>query len=411
MPRRASGQGGVSRSERWLYKKLLAALGHPPIEVVLWNGETVYAPQVRPVARVSIHDRRVLWQLLSAPDLGFGDGYSAGLIDVEGDLVEFNIAVHKTRLAAQRGGLSFAQLVSNWFLRPRRNTLASARENIHHHYDLGNHFYQMWLDEQLLYTCAYFPEADATLEEAQVAKMDLVCRKLRLKPGQTVVEAGCGWGALARHMAKYYGVQVKAFNISHEQIIYARERAQAEGLAKRVEYIEADYRDIRGTFDVFASVGMLEHVGTEHYRALGGIIRRCLKPEGLALIHSIARNKAKPNSTWIEKRLFPGSYPPSLREMMEIFEPNQFSILDVENLRLHYAKTLQHWLARFREVEATVQERYDEHFVRAWRLYLAGSVAGFTTSSLQLFQVVFTHANNNYIPWNREDIYRGSAKA
>ena len=150
--------------------------------------------------------------------------------------------------------------------RPRGNGERQSRENIQHHYDIGNDFYRLWLDEQLVYTCAYFPDPSASLEEAQIAKMDHVCRKLELRPGERVIEAGCGWGALALHMARHYGVQVRAYNISRSQLAYARERARTEGLADRVELIEGDYREISGGCDVFVSVGMLEHVGRGHYR-------------------------------------------------------------------------------------------------------------------------------------------------
>jgi cyclopropane-fatty-acyl-phospholipid synthase len=395
----------VLRIEQLLLKRLLAALGHPPLVVTLWNGEEVYRPTVQPVASVAIHDRRTLWKLLASPELAFGDGYVDGTIALEGDLVELNAAVTRARLSTGSRLLSLERALNRWVVRPRRNTLRGSRKNIHHHYDIGNDFYRLWLDEDMVYTCAYFPSYAATLEQAQIAKMEHVCRKLQLSSGQTVVEAGCGWGGLARYMAKRYGVTVKAFNISHEQIAYAREQAKAEGLSERVEFIEDDYRSIKGKYDVAVSVGMLEHVGTDHYSELGKIIHRCLKLQGLGLIHTIGRDRANPNSPWIERRIFPGSYPPSLREMMAIFEPNRFSVLDVENLRLHYAKTLQHWLDRFEQAVDKLAGRYDERFVRAWRLYLAGSIAAFLTGSLQLFQVLFTHSGNNRIPWTRAHIY------
>ncbi|HYA38111.1 MAG TPA: cyclopropane-fatty-acyl-phospholipid synthase family protein, partial [Candidatus Methylomirabilis sp.] len=219
------------------------------------------------------------------------------------------------------------------------------------------------------------------------------------------VEAGCGWGGLARHMARHYGVTVSSYNISHQQILYARERARAEGLENKVEYVEDDYRNISGGFDVFVSVGMLEHVGRDNYAVLAEVIHRCLTPNGRGLIHSIGRNRPELMNAWIEKRIFPGAYPPSLREMMDIFEPHEFSVLDVENLRLHYAKTLERWLARFDQNEAMIETMYDRAFVRAWRLYLAGSIAAFTTGSLQLFQVVFTRGTNNDLPWSRAHLY------
>jgi cyclopropane-fatty-acyl-phospholipid synthase len=258
----------------------------------------------------------------------------------------------------------------------------------------------------MVYTSAYFPSPTLDLEQAQRAKMDYVCRKLRLQPGETVIEAGCGWGALARYMAREYGVRVRAYNLAREQISYARQRAAAEGLARQVEYIEDDYRNITGHCDAFVSVGMLEHVGRSNYRTLGGIIDRCLTPKGRGLIHSIARDRPCPMNAWIERRIFPGSYPPTLREMLEIFEPWGFSVLDVENLRLHYAKTLDHWLARFDEHRDEVCTHFDATFFRAWRLYLAGSLAGFTTGWLQLFQVVFARSNNNDIPWTRSQWYQ-----
>ncbi|HWQ95529.1 MAG TPA: cyclopropane-fatty-acyl-phospholipid synthase family protein [Gammaproteobacteria bacterium] len=391
----------VSPLERWLARKTLSLLGDPPLQMVLWNGEEITTSSARPAARVALRHRSALYKLLSNPDLQFGDLYSVGSVEVEGDLVKFLEIAYGTSAAKFEFLRKFQSHVLN---RPRANTLAGSSSNIHHHYDLSNDFYQLWLDQEMQYTCAYFPSPSMTLEEAQIAKLDHVCRKLQLRPGDRVVEAGSGWGGLARHMARHYGAKVRSFNISREQIRYARERAAAEGLSG-IEYIEDDYRNITGQYDAFVSVGMLEHVGLDHYRELGEVIHRCLTPDGRGLIHSIGRNKPEPMNAWIEKRIFPGAYPPSLREMMEIFEPHAFSVLDVENLRLHYAKTLEHWLARFERHADTVQTMFDENFVRAWRLYLAGSLAGFTTGWLQLFQVVFARGDNNTLPWSRAHLY------
>ena len=289
--------------------------------------------------------------------------------------------------------------------KPRSNTASGSRRHIQHHYDLGNDFYRLWLDEAMVYTCAYYDTPDASLEQAQRAKLDHVCRKLMLKPGQEVIEAGCGWGSLALHMAREYGVRVRAFNISKEQIAYARERASREALDGRVEFVLDDYRSIEGSCDAFVSVGMLEHVGVRNYQTLGAIIARTLKPTGLALVHSVGRNRPAPVNAWLEQRIFPGSYPPSLREMMAIFEPYNFSVIDVENLRLHYARTLEEWLARFDRAVATVRAMYDEEFIRAWRLYLAGCSAAFYANSTQLFQIVCAPSANNDVPWTRHHVY------
>jgi len=255
------------------------------------------------------------------------------------------------------------------------------------------------------YTCAYYERPDLSLEQAQLAKLEHVCRKLRLKPGMTVVEAGSGWGGLARYMARNYGVTVRAYNISREQVAYAREQAQEQGLDKLIEYVEDDYRNIRGQYDAFVSVGMLEHVGKENFQALSKLIRRSLKPNGIALIHSIGRNRPMLMNAWIEKRIFPGAYPPSIGELMALCEDGNFSVLDVENLRLHYARTLSAWMERFDAEGEAISEMYDKHFTRAWRMYLAGSLAAFRAGSLQLFQVVFTHGDNNLLPATRQDLY------
>lgn len=401
----SSGRTSPSaRLERWLAHRLLAAAGNPPVCIVLWDGTRVQRASTQYTLR--INDRKALWLLISDPDYQFGELYSQGRIEVEGDLVRFLDTVYRG-MSDSPSKRTVKQIMQRLRHRPRLNTLAGSRENIHQHYNLGNPFYELWLDtEAMQYTCAYFPDPAMSIEQAQVAKLHHVARKLQLKEGETVVEAGCGWGGLARFMAQNYGVKVRAYNISSEQIAYARHKAREMGLDDRVEYVEDDYRNAQGSCDVFVSVGMLEHVGTKHYQTLGAVVDRCLKEDGRGLIHSIGRNRPGLMNAWIEKRIFPGAYPPSLKEMMDIFEPYQFSVQDVENLRLHYAKTLEHWLERYEANVDTVERMFDENFVRAWRLYLAGSIAAFTSGELQLFQVVFTRAGNNQLPWSRAHMYQ-----
>jgi cyclopropane-fatty-acyl-phospholipid synthase len=393
--------------ERGLLRWLLRAVGNPPVRFVLWNGEELGISQEPIVAHIHIRDPGALRRLALHPELYFGEDYTTGRIEVEGYFVEFLETIYRAIARAPRPGL-LRRVLHAWLNRPHGNTLDGARDNIHHHYDLGNDFYKLWLDSEMVYTCAYFSSATLSLEEAQAAKMDHVCRKLELKPGQTVVEAGCGWGALARHMAKHYGVTVKAYNISKQQLAYARDRTRQEGLIGRVEYIEDDYRNIRGQFDAFVSVGMLEHVGVDNYPALGTVAKNALREHGRGLIHSIGRNQPGTMSAWIERRIFPGAHPPCLSEMMRIFEPHNFSVLDVENLRLHYARTLAHWLERFEASVDKIEAMTDPAFVRAWRLYLAGSMASFTAGDLQLFQVVFSNGTCNEVPWTRWRLYNDS---
>jgi cyclopropane-fatty-acyl-phospholipid synthase len=398
--------GGRQRGsmETRLIRSLLEAFGDPRVEIVLWNGERISTTNSDPVASLHIADRPTLVRLCADPDLQFGEGYSNGKIEVEGDLERLIEDLYRGA-DARRNSITVARRLAQRLHRRPANTLIGSRQNIHRHYDIGNDFYSLWLGKTMAYTCAYFPTPDTSLDDAQIAKMDHVCRKLRLRPGQTVVEAGCGWGSLAMHMARNYGVKVRAFNISREQIAFARQRAQAEGIARNVEFVEDDYRNIGGKYDAFASVGMLEHVGVENYAELGRVINACLEPQGLGLIHSIGRNRPKPMHRWIDRRIFPGANPPSLKEMMDIFEDCNFSVLDVENIRLHYAKTLHRWHEQYEHSRERVAKMFDEKFVRMWRLYLLGSKAAFTTGELQLFQVVFARGRNNAVPWTRSDLY------
>ena len=387
--------------ERYLLRRVLDAMGSPRFAVALWDGFKVSPKDAAPVATVNVHSRSALNQLLRQGDMGFGDAFSNGGISVEGDLVAMLVAAFTV---PEPTGIA-AVVKSLQQRKPRANTKDGSRENIHHHYDIGNDFYRLWLDKEMQYTCAYFPEDELTIEAAQQAKMDHVCRKLQLRPGDRVAEAGCGWGGLARHMALNYGAKVSSWNVSAEQVQYATDRAKAEGYDDRVTYVLDDYRNITGEYDAFVSVGMLEHVGLDNYTELGSVVDRCLTQNGRALVHTIGRNRPRLMNPWIEKRIFPGAYPPTLKEMMEIFEPNRFSVLDVENLRLHYAKTLAHWLARYDASDEQVQAEFGEDFARAWRLYLAGSQAAFLAGGLQLFQVVFTRERNNELAATRRHLY------
>lgn len=394
--------GAVNEFDRWLVRKLLASIGYPNIAFQLWNGEKVELDKESSIATICIKNRNSLFKLIIDPLYYFGDLYSSGAVDVIGDLHACLDSVYSSINKSRN--YSFLDVFNKY--RRHANSFINARQNIHHHYDIGNVFYKQWLDsETMQYTCAYFKEPTMSLEQAQIAKMHHICRKLDLKPEQSVVEAGCGWGGLARFMAQEYGVKVKAYNISHKQICYAHEQISHSDLSDRVEYIEDDYRNITGNYDVFVSVGMLEHIGVEYYHCLGSVINNCLNDKGRGLIHSIGRNEPGLLNAWIEERIFPGACPPSLGQMMQIFEPYSLSILDIENLRLHYAKTLEHWIKRFDTKREFIQKMYDKSFVRSWYLYLMGSKAAFTSGTMQLFQVLFTRSQNNDLRWSRSHLY------
>jgi cyclopropane-fatty-acyl-phospholipid synthase len=393
-----SDGGNASSLDRWLVRQITSRLGTSPVRIVLWDEPDITPRDDTIVMRIG--DRGALWQLAVNPNLHFGDLYSAGRIELRGSLLRtLEEAYRYTRNTTTIGAL---------IARTRRLApdLSESKRNIHHHYDIGNEFYKLWLDrEALQYTCAYYADPAMTIEQAQQAKMHHVCRKLRLKAGERVVEAGSGWGGFALFMAKNYGVNVRTFNISHEQVLHAREWAKREGVDNLVEFVEDDYRNMTGQYDAFVSIGMLEHVGVGNYPALGALVSRVIPADGRGLLHTIGRDKRAMLNPWIDKRIFPGAQPPTLREMMDLFEPNGLSVLDVENIRLHYAKTLEDWLERYEENVGAVGGMFDEAFVRAWRLYLTGSIAAFTTGALQLFQVLFSRSGATSVPWTRADVY------
>lgn len=391
--------------DHWLLQKIYRSVGQPQIRLTLGDYLEIAPASGQPVATIAIRDRGTLLDLLFDPEVGFGEAYRDGRIVVEGDLVSALEAVYRSEAEMASENWS-TRVLSRCMAFAQRNSLHGARQNIHRHYDLSNDFFRLWLDDQLVYSCAYFAAPSMSLDAAQVAKMDYICRKLDLKEGEHVLDIGCGWGALALHMAKCYGVRVRGFSISREQVQWARERGQRLGLSQQVEFVEDDYRNISGQFDAVVSVGMLEHVGPERYQAMGRILSKSLGPGGRGVLQSVGRNRAQAFSNWTRMRIFPGAYAPCLRQIMTIFEPWDFSILDVENLRHHYARTSQLWLERFENSTNEVCTMFDEEFVRTWRLYLAGTVAGFRVGTLQLFQIVFARDNSAQLPGTRAPLYR-----
>jgi len=390
-------------------RRLHRALGASDVRFELADGNAVGAARSEAVATLRFRDARAPFALALDPDLALGDLYASGRIAIDGSLVDF---LSRTDGSGSHGGLAGAahrllgagrRAPASW-----RQALGRAAGNARHHYDVGNDFYALWLDERMVYTCAYFARPELSLAEAQLAKLDHVCRKLRLQPGQSVLELGCGWGALAIHMASRYGVQVRAFNVSLEQIDWAREQARKEGVASRVEFVLDDYRNAHGHFDALASVGMLEHVGPAHFAELGRVIDRTLAPNGLGFLHTIGRARPQALNRWVATRIFPHAHPPALSEMARIFEPNGFAVLDVENLRLHYERTAQLWLERFQQSWPAIVARVPEQTARAFELYLAGTVAAFRCAWMCLYQVVFARAKSAAVPWTRADLYEAA---
>jgi cyclopropane-fatty-acyl-phospholipid synthase len=285
------------------------------------------------------------------------------------------------------------------------NDRNASQRNVAHHYDLSYELYRRFLDEDMQYSCAYFARPDMTLEEAQAAKKAHIAAKLRLSPGQRVLDIGCGWGGLGLELAGKHGVKVLGVTLSKEQLAIAQRRAKDAGLEHLAEFRLIDYRDVEGPFDRIVSVGMFEHVGVPNYRTYFDSVRRLLKPDGVALIHSIGRHLG-PGMTqaWIQKYIFPGGYIPALSEVVPYAEKADLWITDLEILRLHYAETLRHWRERFMASWDDMAELYDERFCRMWEFYLGFSELAFRYMGHMVFQMQLTR-RVEALPITRDYMY------
>jgi cyclopropane-fatty-acyl-phospholipid synthase len=352
------------------------------------GGNVVIGDGSRPKVAVSV--RSPLWavRILANPEVAVGDAYMAGALNVErGDIYDLLELAGRNQPARRRpppGPLT------RWRhdMLATRNARRQARRNVRRHYDLSNTFYRRFLDADLQYSCAYFGEPGLSLEEAQLAKLRHIEAKLLLRPGQKVLDIGCGWGGLALRLAADSGVCVDGVTLSTEQLELARRRASEAALPDRVSYALADYRDVAGPYDRIVSVGMFEHVGRPNYGAYFGQIARLLADDGVAVVHSIGRFEG-PDVTqpWLAKHIFPGGYIPALSEALAAVERSGLMVTDVEILRLHYAETLRAWRRRFAAQRHEVAAIRGERFCRMWEFYLAASEVGFRYGGHMVFQL------------------------
>jgi cyclopropane-fatty-acyl-phospholipid synthase len=344
-----------------------------------------------PRATIRLHDRAIEWRLLLDGELALGEAWMDGRLTLEEGTLYDLLELLMSNLA-ETDGRGWAGLVQRGLNALRtaydRNPIWRAKRNIAHHYDLSGELYELFLDSEREYTCAYFPRPDADIEEAQRAKERHIAAKLLLEPGMKVLDMGCGWGALGRYLARTFGVDVTGVTLSKEQVTYANERAAREGLADRCRFLYQDYREVEGRFDRIVSVGMLEHVGRAHYGELFAKIQQLLVPDGVVLVHSMGHmaGPGYPNP-WIRKYIFPGGYIPALSEVLPALERSGLWLTDCEILRLHYAETLRCWREKFERNRARIRAIYDERFCRMWEFYLIASELSFRVADLMIFHL------------------------
>ncbi|HTV89519.1 MAG TPA: cyclopropane-fatty-acyl-phospholipid synthase family protein [Stellaceae bacterium] len=360
-----------------------------------------------PSAAVRLRDPALHWKLLARPRLFVGEAYMDGTLTIEeGSLYDLLDLLAANDAGLPEGpALRLARGAGRLVRRLHQyNPVIRARRNAAHHYDLSGELYECFLDRDRQYSCAYFRSPDSDIDTAQYDKKQHLAAKLLLKPGQKVLDIGCGWGGLALHLAAECGVDVTGLTLSEEQYKAATRRAAEAGLADRVRFHLRDYREENGHYDRIVSVGMFEHVGVNQYRVFFRKLAALLNPDGVALLHSIGRMDG-PGMTnpWLRKYIFPGGYSPALSEVVPQAERAQLWITDIEILRLHYAETLRAWRRRFNDNRERIRQLYDERFCRMFELYLVGAEVAFRRGGHLVMQIQMAKAVDT-VPLTRDYI-------
>jgi cyclopropane-fatty-acyl-phospholipid synthase len=382
-----------------------------PLAIELWNGKR-YALGEHPTVTLRVPAASAVKYLAHADLSKLGEAYVEGHIDVEGPMGDAIRAAES--LARSLGGDRKGRAP---LLLRNLHTKKKDAEAIRYHYDVSNDFYALWLDQRMVYSCAYFRTGEESIDVAQEHKLDHICRKLMLKPGDRFLDIGCGWGALAMHAAERYGVSALGITLSQNQHALASERIKAAGLADRCEVRLQDYRDVpgEGVFDKIASIGMFEHVGLKNLPVYFGAIHRLLADGGVVLNHGItsvdpdSRSVGLGGGEFIDKYVFPHGELPHLSLVIREMSAAGLEVMDSETLRLHYAKTLQHWSGRLEASLERARAFAGEKRLRIWRTYLAGCAHAFAQGWVSIQQVLAVKAEdprNNPLPWTREYMYR-----
>lgn len=382
-----------------MFQKFFNGLRSNGFQVTYWDYTTEKYGEGEPLITIMFYEEISFSTFAKNPDMTFCEAYMDGKIDIDGELEEIIKVVQNNRKIFSKNTLSKFHKLSS---------ISKQKEEVQHHYDLGNDFYSLWLDETMSYSCAYFQSPNDSLYQAQLQKIDHVLKKLQLKPGETLLDIGSGWGWLIIRAAQNYGVKAMGITLSEEQYKRTQKRIMELGLEGRVEVELTHYRELMKSnrrFDKIASIGMFEHVGQGNYPNFMKTVQTLLNEKGLALLHTITNMSERPVSAWINKYIFPGGYIPSLREIVQLLPDYDFHTMDIESLRMHYAMTLDRWMEGFEKHKEQVKEMYGQHFVRMWRLYLHFSAASFRHSELDVHQILFSKGLNNDLKLTRGHLY------
>lgn len=383
--------------DKTFYRGLMKNLLADPCEVKFWDGEVLKCGKGMSQFRIDFNEPIAKAELISDPSLAFGEGYMFKKIDIVGSVQKVIESLYKNQDSFLNKKTACDKLFKIF-----SSSIRKSKENVQFHYDIGNDFYSLWLDETMTYSCAYFKSPEDSLYQAQKNKVAHILRKLNLQPGQTLLDIGCGWGELILTAAKTYQVKALGITLSSEQYARTLERIKNEGLQELVEVQLIDYRELIGrTFDRVVSVGMIEHVGKDHLNGYFAAVKSLLKEGGVSLLHCITGYDETGTNSWINKYIFPGGYIPAVQELISLMAANGFYLIDLESLREHYTRTLEYWARNFENALPMIRKMKDETFIRMWRLYLNSCAASFHLGSIDLHQFLFTRGVNNDWPLTR----------
>lgn len=390
--------------QKLVLRKLFKHVQGGSFSVKYWDDDVEHYGEGKPTFTIIINKPLPGKEMFNEPSLFFGEALMSGDIDYKGDIRDILDLAYKNKdLVVKENGVleTFAKLIPKGVSRNR--------EDIKYHYDIGNDFYSLWLDESMTYSCAYFEHPEDSLYQAQANKNNYILKKLNLKEGQTLLDIGSGWGELIIQAAKQYGVKSLGVTLSEEQFEKTKERIKNENLEDLVDVKLQDYRELADSnvqFDRLVSVGMIEHVGRANIPDFMTAADSLLKDGGVFLLHTITKQRETKTDPWIEKYIFPGGYIPSVRELVNILPEHDFYIKDMESLRLHYAKTLEHWADNFEENLDTIRKKFDKPFIRMWRIYLNSCIFAFRYRLVDVHEFLLEKGINNELPLTRHYMYR-----
>jgi len=388
-------------ADKLFYKTLLKGMFSDPFEIKFWDGSEEKHGEGESKFKIILNEQIPKSDIINNPSIALGEGYMSKDLDVEGSVQSVIESLYNNKESFLKKSAKYQKLIKKM-----KSSIKRSKDNIEFHYDIGNDFYKLWLDDTMSYSCGYFKNDTESLYQAQINKIDHILKKLNLKEGQILLDIGCGWGELIITAAKQYKVKAVGITLSEEQFEKTNERIKAEGLEDLVEVKLEDYRELKNlSFDRIVSIGMLEHVGLDNLSEYFHVVNSLLKEKGLSLVHCITGINEGGTNTWIDKYIFPGGHVPAIKTIISDIAEQDFELIDIESLRRHYGKTLELWAENFENALPIINKSKDETFIRMWRLYLNSCAASFNCGNINLHQILFAKGVNNDLPLTREYLY------